>query len=267
MTNYAASVGDYNPRYFNDEDPEKMIAHPMFAVALSWPLIANISDYVDFKDTASLLLSIVHYSEFIEFHRPVKPGDRLIVSGSVAAVLPRRGGTHVVFKFPFRDRKGNPVFTEYQGGLLRGIECADSGRGMENLPNVPDPGGISDAVWEVTEYIDAGAPYIYDACSEIVFAIHTSPSFARSMGLPGIIVQGTANLARAVRELINREADASPEKLAQLSCRFRAMVLPEQEIKIRLLKVRETNRGKELFFDVLNSSGKTAVSDGYALIK
>lgn len=266
ITNYAASVGDYNPRYFNDEVPEKMIAHPMYAVALSWPLIANISDYIDLQDAAPVLLSIVHYTEFIEFHRPVKPGDRLTAVGSVAAVIPRRGGTHVVFKIPFKDRKGNVVFTEYLGGLLRGVECADSGRGSENLPYVPDVGDTGDPVWEVTEYIDAGAPYIYDGCSDIVFAIHTSPAFARSVGLPGIILQGTATLARAVRELINREAGGVPEHLAQLSCRFRAMVLPEQDIKIRLIKRRETTNGRELFFDVLNSSGKAAVSNGYALI-
>ena len=281
-TNYAAAIGDFNPRYFDDESEQMLVAHPMFAVGLSWPIIANISDYIDFKDAAAFLFSIVHYTEFIKFHRPVKPGEKLEAQGDVAAILPRRGGTHVIFRFPFTDKNGEPVFTEFLGGLLRGVSCPDGGRGSENLPKIPsfpDAGNhsaiessrsdISSAappLWEAAEYISPGAPYIYDACSDIVFAIHTSPAFARSVGLPGIILQGTATLALAVKRIIRREADDKPELLSQIGCRFRAMVFPGEEIKIRLLNRRNTDTGKELFFDVLNGRNETAIKEGFAKI-
>lgn len=46
------------------------------------------------------------------------------------------------------------------------------------------------------------------------------------MGLPGIIHQGTATLAYAARELVNREARGNPALLKALACRFTGMVRP-----------------------------------------
>lgn len=45
--NYAAAIGDANPLYFNDERPEGIIAPPLFPVALTWPIVENITDYLD----------------------------------------------------------------------------------------------------------------------------------------------------------------------------------------------------------------------------
>ncbi len=267
-TNYAAAVRDLNPRYFDDEQPAGLVAQPMFAAAVSWPVISNITAYIDLGGAvAGVLHTMVHYTEYLHFHRPIKPGDRLSATGEIAGIFPRRNGTHVIFRFPFTDAHGEPVFTEYLGGMLRGVECADSGRGGDSLPEVPPPGEISSAVWEVTEHIAPEAPYIYDGCTDIVFAIHTSPAFARSVGLPGIILQGTCTLARTVRELINREANGEPAALKNLYCRFKAMVFPGEDIKIRLLKRIEDTEGKQLFFEVRNGRGETSVSDGYALVK
>jgi hypothetical protein len=52
-------------------------------------------------------------------------------------------------------------------------------------------------------------PYVYDGCTNIYFPIHTSVGFARMVGLPDIILQGTATLAYAARELADREAAAT----------------------------------------------------------
>ncbi len=265
-TNYAAAVQDPNPRYFDDEQPGGLVAQPMFVSAMSWPIIANLPEYIDLAEATEFLYTIVHYSEYIHFYRPVKPGDRLRAVGEVSAVLPRRNGTHVVFRFPFIDARGEPVFTEYLGGMMRGVKCMDAGRGGDNLPVVPSLEKTPVPAWEVTEPIGPEAPYVYDGCTGIVFAIHTSPAFARSVGLPGVILQGTSTLARAVRELINREAEGNPEALKNLACRFKGMVFPGDDIKIRLLKRTNTPEGKELFFEVLNERGETSLSDGYALL-
>jgi len=37
-TNYAAALGDTNPRYLDDERPEGIVASPMFCVAVTWPI-------------------------------------------------------------------------------------------------------------------------------------------------------------------------------------------------------------------------------------
>ncbi len=39
--NYAASVGDNNSVYFDDEREGGVVAPPMFSVAVTWPLLWN----------------------------------------------------------------------------------------------------------------------------------------------------------------------------------------------------------------------------------
>ncbi|HRK33137.1 MAG TPA: MaoC family dehydratase N-terminal domain-containing protein, partial [Candidatus Hydrogenedentes bacterium] len=43
--NYAASIGDHNPWYFDDERDGGIIAPPMLVVALTWPFGASARHY------------------------------------------------------------------------------------------------------------------------------------------------------------------------------------------------------------------------------
>jgi len=259
-TNYAASVGDINPCYFDDLREGGIIAPPMFAVAVSWPIQQNLFEYVEMPYPPDLFLTMVHYTEYIKFTRPIRPGDRLCVRGEVAAIIPHRAGSRIVFKFSVTDPEGRPFYTEFVSAMLRGVICDDGGREAINVPAPPKSPTVAAPVWEDDIYIGKEAPYLYDGCTNIVFAIHTSPAFARSVGLPGIILQGTATMAYAVRQLVNREAGEDPTKLEIISGRFTGMVLPDSWIKVRLLE-REI---KDLFFEVLNSQQQRAISEGYA---
>jgi len=266
ISNYAAAVGDLNPCYLDDERKEGLIAPPTMASAITWPIIQNLGDYVDLGYPPEALFQLVHYSEQLTIHRPVQVGDSLSITGEVAAVLPRKSGTHVIFKLPALDKNGDAVFTEYIGGLLRGVECPDGGRGAEKVPapvELPEEAKFSGPAWEVSLPVTRKDCYIYDGCADVPFPIHTSPAFARGVGLPGIIYQGIATLAQAVRELTNRELYAEPARIGALSCFFRGMVVPDSFIRVQLLKRSEESMGKSLFFRVLNAEGKEAVSEGF----
>ncbi len=266
--NYAAAADDINPVYFDDERPDGIIAPPMFAVAVTWPLIEGLPEHIDSDDfPVDLLATMVHYTEHLVFYRPIRPGERLTISGSIAAVLPHRSGTRVVLRFDAINSKKTPVFTEYIGALLRGVACSGEGRGEENLPAVFSRKGTSPPAWDAPVFIDPLRPFTYDGCTGITFPIHTSVSFAHMVGLPGIVLQGTATLAFAVREMINREAGGNPLRLCELHCRFTGMVRPGTEIRVRLDEKRRGQNGMGLFFSIFNEEGRRVVSDGYALIK
>ena len=263
INNYAAAVGDPNPCYLDDARQSGLIAPPTLAAALTWPLIQNIYDYLDLGFPAEIMFRIVHYSEQLVIERPLKPGDRLSIEGQVVAVVPEKSGTHVIFKLPALDQKGRLVFTEYIGGMLRGVTCADQGRTVRKLPVIPALPNIYEPIWEAAVPIKREDCYIYEGCADVPFPIHTSPSFARSMGLPDIIYFGIGTLARAVSALVNRELGTNPAEIKQLACYFRGMVTPESFIRIQLLDRKKNNSGGELFFRVLNQLGKEAVSEGY----
>lgn len=265
--NFAASVGDNNPFYFDDTREEGIIAPPMLATALTWPIYVNRHEYWGMDAwPEEVYQRQVHFSEAIIMHRPLRPGDRLTIKGQIFAVLPQRGGTLSIVRFETEDADGAPVFTEYGGAFYRGVRCADEGRSDGEIytpPVVPQANG---PVWEDTIHIDPLTAHVYDGCTGLSFPIHTSKMFAQSVGLPEPILQGTATLAIALRELINREADANPSRLKQLSCTFRGMVSPGVDIELRLLARAPANPGTHLFYEALNGQGKKAIADGYVLL-
>ncbi|PKN35359.1 MAG: hypothetical protein CVU61_03545 [Deltaproteobacteria bacterium HGW-Deltaproteobacteria-19] len=265
--NYAAAVGDSNPLYLDDEREPGVIAPPMFAVALTWPISEHLYDYIEDKSfPAAVLQRQVHYREHLEFIRPVVPGDRLRIKGRLAAVTPHPAGTSLVIRYDALDTRGEPVFTEHITGLLRGVTCEGEGRGADALPPEVACTGEGVPFWSSRIAIDPLCPFVYDGCTRIHFPIHTSKKFAHRVGLPGIILQGTATLAFAVREITRREPAAEPSKIRAISCRFANMVFPGENIDVQLVGREEGGKATHLFFRVLTDSGKPALQDGRVTI-
>ena len=266
--NFAAAVDDNNDCYLDDEREGGIIAPPMLAVAVTWPILERIWEYIEAKDfPMEVLLTQVHHTEALEFLRPLRPGDRLTVKGRVAAILPHRAGTRVVVRFDAVDKDDDPFFTEHMGALLRGVQCAGEGLCPTPIPEGSFPEESGEPLWESRIPIDPLRPHIYDGCTDIVFPIHTSRSFAHQVGLPGTILQGTATLAFAVRELINREAGGDPLSLKSVFCRFTGMVFPGTEIRVQLAGRSGKHDGTALHFTVLNQEGQKAVTGGCAFLK
>ncbi len=267
MMNYAAAVNDPNEAYFDDEGTGGIIAHPMFCTALTWPISGHIWEYIESADfPRELLATQVHFTEHLEIHRPIVPGDDLLIRGCIAAIAPHRRGTQVIIRFSAADRDGRPVFTEHVGGLLRGVSCAGEAVGLEQVPR-PRRRAASQVQWESLLPISAMAPFVYDGCTNIVFPIHTSRNFARQVGLPGIILQGTATLALAVRELINREAEGDPRRIKEIHGKFTGMVSPGTEIRIQQVGAERSATGRDILFAVENRDGQLAINDGYVRIE
>ncbi len=269
--NYAASIDDYNPLYFDDAQDGGAILPPMASLALTWPFTGNFLETWDRNTLTSdfpveVMRQQVHFGETLFWNRPVQAGEKLHLQGSMAAIFPHRGGTEMVVRYDARDMQGNLVFTEYEGALLRRVRCGDEGTGMENLPAVPKCPPVEHPLWEASSPISKTAAHVYDGCTNMHFPIHTSAKFARSVGLKGIIFQGAATLSMAVRDLTNREAAGDACRVKAVSCRFTGMVMPGSEITLRLLRRTQSETGAALFFDVLNAEGKPAISQGYVLL-
>jgi acyl dehydratase len=154
------------------------------------------------------------------------------------------------------------VFTEHIGALLRGVTCTDGGRSLPGMPPEPPPDSGRPPLWQQAVAIDPALPYIYDGCSGIVFPIHTSPAFARGVGLPGIILQGTATLALAVRELLGHETGAHPSAVTEVACRFTGMVFPGSRITVRLNQSDAADDLVALDFDVTDDMNRPVLRKG-----
>ena len=266
--NYAAAIGDNNARYFDDEHTSGIVAPPMFSVAATWPIVENLADYLAADGfPIGILRTQVHFSEYLEFHSPIKPGEELRIKGTIAAILPHRAGTHIILRFDATNQYEQPVFTEYFGGLMRGVSCEDEGAGSESIPIIPPAPDTTVPEWEKMIGIDALRSYIYDGCTNIFFPIHTSRKFAHDVGLPGILLQGTATLAYAARELVNNNGNGDPCCLEALSCRFTGMVLPDTNILVQLMGHVDQTRHTDLYFRVMGEQDQLVINHGYARLK
>jgi acyl dehydratase len=265
-TNYAAAIQDNNPKYFDDSQEDPIVVHPMFAVSVTWPILSRLEKFIESKDfPKEILLTQVHYSEHLILHRLIRPKDELSITGSLKAFLPHRAGTHTIVCLDAKDINGDPVFTEYIGAMLRGVSCGEGGKAGD-VPLLPENNNEAEPLWTSSIHIDPLRPYVYDGCSNIEFPIHTSPKFAQAVGLPGIILQGTATLAYAIRELVNIEADKDPARISQIACRFTGMVRPGTDIKVCCTGKKSHKDFTDIFFEVQNSEQKKAIRTGYVKI-
>ncbi len=265
--NYAAAVGDTNAAFFDDERAGGIIAHPMFSVALTWPVVGNLKDFIDADSfPGDIIARQVHFTEHLELHSPLRPGMDLSITGSIAAILPHRAGTHAIVRLRAADAAGNPVFTEHIGGLMRGVECEGENHGADDIPHSKLPDGEAASSWNASKPVDPLMPFLYDGCTGIYFPIHTSKKFAHMVGLPDIILQGTATLALAVSEIIAREAAGEPEKVSVVACKFTDMVIPGGAVSIEAERRNDSNGMRHVSFRVINGAGRKAISDGYVRI-
>jgi acyl dehydratase len=210
-----------------------------------------------------VLASMVHHSETIEWRRLIRPGERLEIEGRVADLTAGRSGTRITAQYQAFDAEGRLVFTEWTAALFRGVGLKEEGgRGLD-APRPPEPPESASAVWNIPILADSLLPWRYDIAADIHFPIHTSPAFAKAVGLPGVIVQGTATLALAARELVDREAGGDPERLDRLSARFTGMVFPGDALNM----VLDGRRGPDRWFHVADPSGRDVLSRGYARIR
>ena len=265
-TNYAAGIQDNNPKYFDDRQKDSIVSHPMFAVSVTWPVLSRLEKFIESKDfPKEVLMTQVHYTEHLILHRLIRPEDELSLTGTLKAFLPHRAGTHTIIRLNAKDINGTPVFTEYIGAMLRGVTCGKEAK-AGRIPLVPENIKKPEVLWTSVIHIDSLRPYVYDGCSNIEFPIHTSPKFAITVGLPGIILQGTATLAYAIREIVNNEADENPARISEIACRFTGMVRPGTDIKVCCTGKKLHKDFTDVFFEVQNCEQKRAIRAGYVKI-
>ena len=136
--NFAAGLGHNNPCYFDDTRENGVAAPPTFPVAVTWPILSNLPEFLP-RDRfpMEVLLTQVHYTEYLICHRLIRPGDQLTIEGDIASIAPHRAGTHVILRLDAHDKDNEPVFTEYVGAMLRGVTCTGAAV-CSGLPRVPE---------------------------------------------------------------------------------------------------------------------------------
>lgn len=199
---------------------------------------------------------MVHISEYLEIINPFSADTKITVNGEITDLRPHAMGSKITVRLTYSNEEGLILANEYSSALLFGITCTGDKKG--ELP-VTERVEFEEVLWESNIDISRLAPFLYDGCTGIVARIHTNVKFAQSIGLPDIILHGTATLARAVSLFINEKLDGKPKRISTVAGKFTGMLLLPNTITVRLLK--ETDN--ELFFDIIDSNATPIIKGGY----
>lgn len=261
IMNYAAAALDPNPRYLDDERPDGLIAPPMYPAALTWRISRDLPDRLNAgPEFAAMAQRQVHYTEHIRWRRPIRPGDEITITGEVTAVAPHRAGAIFAMRYT-GSRGGETVFEEVSSALLRDVRCTDDGKGQDALPH--QKVDFAELKRRFATAIPVGplAAHIYDGCADIHFPIHTSPRFARAAGLPGPILHGTAMLAYAVREIVDRLLEGDAGQVESVQGKFTDMIPLNVNCVLDVYEVQDA-KGGGAAFTVTAGGPRPAISDG-----
>ena len=214
-------------------------------------------------------LRSVHATHDCHVHRLVRPGDRLDTRATVVLAEARRPGAYVVTRLDTVDTDGEPVCTTYQASVYRGVAVKGGDRVHAEPPLPPAasaPNGGAPPLAEIPVPVAANLAHVYSECARIWNPIHTDVEVARRMGLPDIILHGSATLALAVSCVVDHAADGDPNRVRRLGGMFRGMVLMPSEIRFRLHADEVTDEGRIIAWDVLNAEGQPAITKGFVVL-
>ena len=124
---------------------------------------------------------------------------------------------------------------------------------------------VGDQIPELKVTPDAGLTTRYKDASGDPNPIHVDDDFAKSVGLPGVILHGLYSMAQVARAC-TEAAGGDPRSLRRLSVQFRGMGFPEQEITVSGT-VKEERDGRVVVETVAEQSGNQIIRNAQAEIE
>jgi acyl dehydratase len=108
------------------------------------------------------------------------------------------------------------------------------------------------------ETVATGLSLLYAEGSGDRFPIHTDANFAKSVGLPDVIVHGMCTLAIATRAVVESVAEGDSARLKSVSVRFAKMVFHEDALTTRIWNGDDG----QFAFETLNQRGEAVLIEG-----
>jgi acyl dehydratase len=255
---YAAATNDAIPQHAAGE-----LAPPVFSIVPAFQAMGMAAMSVI---PGELIGAILHGEQDFHFHRPIEPGMTLTTTSTPIGMRQRSSGVTVVVRSDTRDATGELVTEAYSVTFVRGAQGAED-RGEEPPAHRFDESlRESEPEAEVTQSYDADQTFRYAEASGDPMPIHLDDEFAKSVGLPGIIVHGLCTMAFTSVAAIESFTPEDPSRLRRLAVRFASIALPEQTITTRLWSAGERDGRACYAYETTNDQAAVVIKDGWAEI-
>jgi acyl dehydratase len=259
IMSYSAGLADRNPRYL-DTQAGTVVAHPVFPVCLEWPVILSSRHLPGYEaSTPAESARGVHAAHDLHLFRPIRAGERLTTHATIIGLRRIKPGAASTTRLDTVDASGALVCRTYQLGISRDVDVIGEANDIEQAPDVPQLNSPWKEAQRFPIPVTAGAAHVYTECARIWNPIHTDRKVALAAGLPDIILHGTATMALAVSQLVDRYLGGDPTRVRRLGGRFTAMVLMPSTLTLDV----SGDERNTLFFRVLTQDAQPAFSQGF----
>lgn len=256
---YAMATNDPTPQHLDGT-----LAPPVFAVV---PALQDLAGTTMAAVPDELMLRILHGEQDFRFHRPIVPGETLKVRSKVAGIHGKSSGVVVTTIGETRDEQGELVNEQYFVGFFKGGD-------WPHEAGIPAPEHAFDetlrsrlADFVIEQKFDDDQTFRYAEPAGDPMPIHTDDEFARSMGLPGIIMHGFCTLAFASHALLSQFAPEHPERIRRLAARFATPGRPGQVMTSSFWTTGTASSRNVYTFESTNNEGQILIKDGLAEIE
>jgi acyl dehydratase len=233
------------------------IAPPVFAIVPAFQAAGMASLQVI---PAEMLGAILHGEQDFHFWRPIEPGMKLETVATPIGMRQRSSGVTVVTRSETREAGGELLVEQFMTTFVRGAQ------GAEDIGEEAPPHGFDESLRErepdaeVSQTFDADQTFRYAEASGDPMQIHLDEAFAKSVGLPGIIIHGLCTMAFTSVAAIEHVCPDDPSLLKRLAVRFASIALPEQTITTRIWDAGDSSYA----YETVSDAGAVVIKDGWA---
>jgi acyl dehydratase len=251
---YAKATNDPNPRHLSGE-----LAPPVFAIV---PPFMQLMEPTGKVVPNEMLMRVVHGEQDMYFHQPIVPGMELVTRACPMGVHKAPSGVTLHTKVETKTSSGEPINDQWMIAFFRGATDELDEGSVAPAHRIEPERRSAEPIAEVAQHFDDDQTYRYAEASGDPMPIHTDEEFAKSVGLPGIIIHGLCTMALDSVAVIEQCCDGDPERLRRLAVRFSKPGLPGEDITTSIWSV-DGGRGTYCF-ETAMGNGDVIIKDGLA---
>lgn len=256
---YALATNDPNPHYIDALVEGGVVAPPMYIIAKELAGLALGPVLFD-KAIGANFAMLMHGEQKNEWFAPLSHGKKVTIQAKVEDIIDKSSGQLLVASIDIKEAgSGEPVARLTSGFFVRG-----GGTGAKDAKEAAPPEDRSNKVFEEKMDVKKGQTYIYAEASGDHNPIHKDNNFAKSVGLPGIILQGLCTMAFVQKAVVDGACAGNPNKLKSLSVRFKKPVLPGDSLTTIGWVVGEKDGIKTIGIESANQNGDLVIVNAVA---
>lgn len=240
------------------------LAPPVFAIV---PVFESLLVPAVEVAPVELIPRVVHGEQDFHFHRPIRPGDKLVSRGKMIGYEGLEKGTRAAILLECRTEEGELVNEQYVTCFFRGHNAGKRIGELSPGHKFDDALRQQAPVAKVVQHVDADQTFRYGPAAGDPMPIHLDEEVARDAGLPGIIAHGLCTMAFTSWAVLTEVAGSDVSRLKRLAVRFSKMVLPGDDLETRIWKAGSDGGVTRYAFETARmGTDEFAITDGLAVI-